>query len=794
MRPAAYLLLCPVLLFGCKGDGEDSDPGTADDTTAPADDTSPDTDQVGDAVVVVSGDVYVLVGTSVELSASTANGEDASYTWSSSDEAAATVDAGMVSALRPGQVTITATGDTTGASGSMGLYIDTEIPHYDEWAASGHADYDAEAFNHWNDEGEVEIDCARCHSSGGFQDYIGADGTKAFSVDGAAELGTVIDCTTCHNDTANDLSTVIFPSGVQLDELGGEARCMTCHQGRESKASVDTAIADVKLGDSLDTVSKDLGFENIHFYPAAATLYAAEVLGGYQYDDKVYDYKFRHVSERTVCIECHDPHSLEVQVDDCAECHEGVKSADDLKDVRMMSSLPNDYDGDGDLEEGLYYEIDGLKGMLLTAIQGYADQMGAGICYDGGSYPYWFHDTDGSGDCNDKEPEYGNKYSSWTGRLLMATYNYQMVSKDPGGFAHNGKYLIELLYDSIEDLNSVLKAQVDLSSAVRTDQGHFNGAGDAARHWDDDDDISSSCSSCHGGVEGFDFYLQYGTGLEEMDQANGLECETCHEDAYDYALKEIESVTFPSDVEHVFDDSTDNLCVSCHRGRESGADVDADIAEALAEGSSLSFVNPHYLPAGAIKLGSVAAVGYEWDGMDYAGEHTGHTGGDACMNCHSANNTEHTFNLEDNWDQCNACHVSADELGDLRSGHADDYDGDGDASEPLADELGTLSDALMAAMVAQANAEGSPFCYSESAYPYFFNDDGDGTCSDDEAQYSNQYTGWSADVLRASFNWKLVSVEPGAWAHNFDYSAQLLIDSIDALGGDVSGYTRPAAE
>ena len=34
-------------------------------------------------------------------------------------------------------------------------------------------------------------------------------------------------------------------------------------------------------------------------------------------------------------------------------------------------------------------------------------------------------------------------------RLLQAAYNFQVTLKDPGGYAHNGKYHIELLYDSI---------------------------------------------------------------------------------------------------------------------------------------------------------------------------------------------------------------------------------------------------------------------------------------------------------------------------------------------------------
>ncbi len=42
---------------------------------------------------------------------------------------------------------------------------------------SAHADATALAFNNWNQDGQVPTSCARCHSSEGFVDYIGGDGS-----------------------------------------------------------------------------------------------------------------------------------------------------------------------------------------------------------------------------------------------------------------------------------------------------------------------------------------------------------------------------------------------------------------------------------------------------------------------------------------------------------------------------------------------------------------------------------------------------------------------------------------
>ncbi len=61
------------------------------------------------------------------------------------------------------------------------------------------------------------------------------------------------------------------------------------------------------------------------------------------------------------------------------------------------------------------------------------------IVYNSHSYPYYFDDA-------------GERYATWTPSLVKAAYNYQYSQKDPGAFAHNGKYVLQFLYDGIEDL------------------------------------------------------------------------------------------------------------------------------------------------------------------------------------------------------------------------------------------------------------------------------------------------------------------------------------------------------
>src|SRR5512134_298487 len=246
-----------------------------------------------------------------------------------------------------------------------------EVPYEAQWETSGHNAVDTEAFRHWDadDPAEVPTSCAKCHSTAGYQDFLGADGSEANKVDAAvpAKEAQGIQCIACHNPVATNLNSVPFP-GFELNEAGepvpyvvegfGDAsRCLVCHQGRESKASVDAQIArfeaedpDAVVAPIKDDQGNDVrfGFRNIHYFAAAATLYGTEVKGGYEYDGKAYDAKHDHVPGYDSCTSCHDSHTLQVKVDKCAGCHDGVASVDDLKNVREPSSA-KDYDGDGDV-------------------------------------------------------------------------------------------------------------------------------------------------------------------------------------------------------------------------------------------------------------------------------------------------------------------------------------------------------------------------------------------------------------------------------------------------------------
>ena len=234
---------------------------------------------------------------------------------------------------------------------------------------------------------------------------------------------------------------------------------MTCHQGRQSTVSMNKALG----GKAEDSPDKKIRFLNIHYRAAAATRYGTEVKGGYEYAGKDYMGLYVHDKNSTVCTDCHTLHTFRVDVVNCDLCHRKVKKS---KDYKMIRRTKGDFNGNGNIKEGIAMEIAGLHKALYGAIQAYATgEAGKPIVYDGHAYPYFFNDKNVNAKIDKGEGIYPNRYQSWTPRLLKAAYNYQFVAKDPGAYTHNPKYVLQLLYDSLESLAA--KTKLDMARMQR---------------------------------------------------------------------------------------------------------------------------------------------------------------------------------------------------------------------------------------------------------------------------------------------------------------------------------------
>ncbi len=261
-------------------------------------------------------------------------------------------------------------------------------------------------------------------------------------------------CTTCHSEPGGgerySVNSVLFPSGKTVSFGGTDADgnflpddsnlCISCHQGRESTTSMNNALR----GRDPDTVDERIRFKNIHYFAAGATLFGADVQGAYLYEGKEYLGQNMHADpdgKMNKCKDCHDVHALEPKVESCETCHDTT----DPTTIRMSDV---DYDGDGDVSEGIHGEVETLGEALYAEMQAYAEANGGAIEYNAASYPYFFA-ADGKG------------YAAWTPRLVKAAFNYQYIQKDPGAYVHNPKFVIQFLIDSIEDLGG------DVSGYIR---------------------------------------------------------------------------------------------------------------------------------------------------------------------------------------------------------------------------------------------------------------------------------------------------------------------------------------
>lgn len=692
-------------------------------------------------------------------------------------------------------------------------FVFSDNVYREQWAASGHGDIAADAFRHWDEDGDVSTSCARCHGDGGLKDWA-ADGT----VDNAAPLPLGHDCNICHapvpltiyDAVANypALEPVEFPSTDTASLYSVSNLCVACHQGRSSGDDVDSRIAATPGGPHT--------FINIHYYAAAATLFGAETNGGYEYAGMSYAGRNAfpsHEADQASCVGCHmrgdlKDHELDPQVADCTGCHTGSS-------FETLSGSP----------VANYEAIQATYPQLLTVIRGYGRSvLGFPIVYDAHAYPYFFNDLNDNGIGEPDEINYGNRYVQFDDELLRAAYNYQVAAKDPAGYIHNGVYIRQLLHDSISALGVMPavaapgRAGFNFAAANKSEQWHVSGHGDSTgepfRHWDDDGDISTSCARCHSS-SGFIDYIEDGSVSAAAPLGETVECGACHSSSnlfadpstrFDDLLShgDLEPVAFPSGATGSFNDSS-NMCITCHQGRASGLSIDArsanSVVQAPTDYDSYDFVNRHYYAAGAIMFGSDVTASYEYAGQAYEGFNTfaGHSGNnDSCVSCHMRGASDHSFlpQVED----CSACHLGITEFEGL--GLADgvpniDYDGSG-LGESFDAEIVGMAANLYAGIQAYADTglpQSSKIIYSGHAYPYWFKDtNGDGLVTPGEDSYGNRYRDFDRELLRAAYNYHSAQ-DPCGDIHNYKYVLQSIYDSMDildnaALDASVVG-TRP---
>ncbi|KPK03522.1 MAG: hypothetical protein AMJ56_18970, partial [Anaerolineae bacterium SG8_19] len=101
--------------------------------------------------------------------------------------------------------------------------------HEAAWETSAHATDNSQYF-----EDEISERCAKCHTTPGYIEFHGANGGTIGEVTQPVPTDQSVQCDACHSEFTRDKTEAVMPSGQELTNLGKNANCFECHQGRAS--------------------------------------------------------------------------------------------------------------------------------------------------------------------------------------------------------------------------------------------------------------------------------------------------------------------------------------------------------------------------------------------------------------------------------------------------------------------------------------------------------------------------------------------------------------------------------
>ena len=353
-------------------------------------------------------------------------------------------------------------------------------------------------------------------------------------------------------------------------------------------------------------------------------------------------------------------------------------------------------------------------------------------------------------------------------------------------------------FDKTRNLEWAQSAHADTSAAGAW--AHYNWTEDGAGTRNDGSATSSrgACQMCHttSGAIAFMTASEKGTGYNpplsfDPDFApEMLLCSGCHTDSRGYLRKpgpitvhydDVPPFTFP-------DLAGSNICMTCHTGRESGG----SIKNSTDDFSNKSFVNSHYLTAGATVF-SVSGYEYDVDGNpgtdDYANVFFVHdqigindplsTGIEGpCVGCHLSSTQSHLFMPVTHDGSGHITAITSTVCSECHSGSFSINAG-------ILDSLKTGYHDALAALEGALSIRGYTFL---GRHPYFSAKDW--TAAGDPSGKHD---------MGAAFNYNLLEHDPGAYVHNRIYVKRLIFDSIDWVDNsnldgviDLTGHSSAA--
>ena len=305
-------------------------------------------------------------------------------------------------------------------------------------------------------------DCIGCHTHEGFlqKQATGKIGEKDY-----VKAPTQMGCFTCHDPhMTGDLSLrtvapVTLIHGETFD-IGKGNLCANCHTSRYKNDIVK------------DTPAKKLpGFWGAHHGMQADVLIGSN---GYEYPGKKYFNSVHSTLTKNSCLECHmklpdkrfsfEPgigghsfslagevhHQPKLNVTGClGKCHTKVKQVKAMnEDTPVDKFWWHQTPAVFDVEAKADFDNDGKKEPLQSEVEGllnlFVNNKGTGYLQKG-KLPYY--KKDGSWNWTKSDQVRPKKE-------VAALYNYKYILEDRSRGIHNAPYTIQLLYDSIETLDS----------------------------------------------------------------------------------------------------------------------------------------------------------------------------------------------------------------------------------------------------------------------------------------------------------------------------------------------------
>lgn len=321
-----------------------------------------------------------------------------------------------------------------------------------------------------------------------------------------------------------------------------------------------------------------------------------------------------------------------------------------------------------------------------------------------------------------------------------------------------------------------IENQVAIGNWARS--GHSDASSEAFAHWNEAGEIPPACSVCHSGAGFRAFHGLDGSapGVPAAPVATGgvVDCATCHNPG----LAQIREIRFPSGVMHPVASTAETSCMTCHQGRASGVQVNKAVAslEADKPDAKLSFINPHYAVAAATWLGGYAGGGYHYPGRSYSGRFFHARPVTTCVSCHEP----HSLKVAEQ--TCLTCHENGTPENIRLSRQS--YDGSGNLEKGIKADIAANAERLLGLIIDYASTvAATPMVFDGHKHPYFFADaNGDGRADEADGK-SVAYNAWTPRLLQAAYNWKFVTTDAGAFAHNPHYALELLYDSTEDLAG-----------